>query len=319
MKKIYTILVSAVIAFGFSACAAKAPSVEEQNKGQNVQIMSTDNSDGKITPKTIEAAFDSVGLSVPGNNDMNKPFSLRFKHTHYKTYNLAMYVNGALTLKLVKKYPEFGALTPLTMSIWSDGNTMNVATLSIEGMARTGSIPLTDPDLIAYAALIKTALHKAMPNGSFKPLNYTVKFPDKSLKTRFETEVETDDIDGYKEDFEAEFEGEMEPLGFLMPNFSNLREELFDENGYDEYDFYDTYSICKFDVIFPVSKLHPEAGAFAPCSMYLYKKKGEDKMHMGWLSVDNWITTLDIEDEESIKPLREAQGMIEKIVKELTE
>jgi uncharacterized protein (DUF302 family) len=319
MKKIYTILVSAVIAFGFSACAAKAPNIEEQNKGQNVQIMSADNSDGKITPKTIEAAFDSVGLSVPGNNDMNKPFSLRFNHTHYKTYNLAMYLNSALTLKLVKKYPEFGALTPLTMSIWSDGNTINVATLSIDGMARTGEIPLTDPDLIAYAALIKTALQKAMPNGNFKPLNYTVKFPDKSLKTKFVADVETDDIDAYKEDFEAEFEGEMEPLGFLMPNFSNLKEEIFDDAANETYDFYDTYSICKFDVIYPVSRLHPEAGAYAPCSMYLYKKTGEDKMHMGWLSVDNWITTLDIQDKESIDPLRDAQGKIEKILKELTE
>jgi uncharacterized protein (DUF302 family) len=320
MKKIYTILLSAIVALGFSACAGNTPSVAEQNKGQNVQIMTSDNSDGKITPASIDEAFTSVGLVMAGNNDMNKPFSLRFHNTYYKTYNLAMYYDSALTLKLIKKYPQFGALTPLTMSIWSDGSTMNISTLSIEGMARTGEIPLNDPDLVAYAALIQKALHTAMPNGHFKALNYTVKFPDKSLKTKFEADVEeTDDIDSFKEDFEAEFEGEMEPLGFLMPNYINMKEELFDDETNDQYDFYDTYSICKFDVIYPVSRLHPEAGAFAPCSMYIYKKKGEDKMHMGWLNVDNWITTLDIEDEESIKPLREAQGMIEKIMTELTE
>lgn len=310
MKKVYAVLISAFFALGINAFAAST---------QSVQVITSDNSDGKITPKTIEAAFDSVGLSVPGNNDMNRPFKLRFKHTHYKTYNLAMFSNSALTLKLVKKYPEFGALTPLTMSIWSDGKNMNISTLSLAGMARTGEIPLNDPDLIAYADLIKKALQKAMPKGHFKKLNFHVKYPNKSLKTRFVANIEEqDDIESFKDDFEAEFEGEMEPLGFLMPNFTNMKDEIFDDTANAKYDFYDTYSICKFDVIYPVSRLHPEAGAYAPCSMYFYKKKGENKIHFGWLSVDNWITTLDIKDKESIDALKEAQGMIENILKEMT-
>jgi len=252
---------------------------------------------------------------------MNNPFGKRFPSLHYKVYNLAVFSNNDLTLKLIKKYPNFGLLMPLTMSIWSDGNTMNVSTLTLDGLSRAGEIPKTDPDLIAYSKMIDVALKAAMPNGSYKVLPFTVKDPKASYAIRFEAEIdpETTDYEEYKEDFQAEFEGEMEPLGFLFPNFLNLQEELFDEAGYDVYDFYDTYSICKFDVIYPVSKNHPEAGAYAPCSFYMYKKKGENKMHLGFLGVDNWIQTLDIEGEDSIKPLREAQGMIENIVNELTE
>ena len=321
MKKIYALVLAALVAMSIVGCNATEAVPAKPKKVQNVQVFSAPNADGKLTTKSIEAGFDAAGLSIAGNNDMNKPFDLRFGKLHYKVYNLAMFSNAELTLNLIKKYPSFGALTPLTMSIWSDdaAQTLNVATLNLDGMARAAGIPVTDPDLIAYAEKVKTALKNAMPNGSFKDLDYTVKFPDKTLATTFSADLDGAEPGEYIENFEAEFEGELEPLGFLLPNYSNLNEEIFNDAGYDVYDFYHTYSICKFDVIYPVSKTHPEAGAWAPCSFYLYKKKDEDTMHAGFLSVDNWISTLDIEDEESIKPLREAQGMIEKIVKEMTE
>ena len=318
-------LVATVLAVVLSGCMgseeAKPAKVEfKPDTPQSVQIFSAKNTDGKITPKTIDAAFIANGLSMGGNNNMNNPFELRFKKTHYKTYHLAMFRNDALSIKLVKKYPRFGRLVPLTMSIWSEGDTMNVATLTLEGIARTSKIPATDPDLIAYSKMITKALEAALPNGSFKELNHKVLEPTATYEINFTAEVDADtDPDDWRDDFESEFEGEMEPIGFLFPNYTNMNEELFEEAGIDDFDFYITYSICKFDVIFPVSKETPEAGAYAPCSMYVYKKKGENTVHIGYLGVDNWIKTLDITDEEAKKKLFEAQGMINDILAELTE
>ncbi|MCD4667960.1 MAG: hypothetical protein K8R44_05160 [Sulfurimonas sp.] len=317
MKKIYSVLLATFVAsvmFSSTTLCAKAI--------QSVQVYTTDNSDGKITAKSIATAFDEVGLKISANNDMNNPFGKRFPKLHYKVYNLAVFMNNDLALKLIKKYPNFGVLTPLTMSIWSDKNSMNMATLTLAGMARAGDIPIKDPDLVAYADMITKALKKAMPKGSLKKSSFSDKAPKKSFAIKFEADIdmeEVTDIEEYKEDFQAEFEGELEPIGFMFPNFANLKEELFDEAGYDVYDFYDTYSICKFDVIYPVSQKHPEAGAYAPCGFYMYKKKDENKLHLGFLGVDNWITTLDIDEQEAVKPLREAQQMIEDIVNELIE
>ncbi|MDF1883424.1 hypothetical protein JHD49_05660 [Sulfurimonas sp. SAG-AH-194-C21] len=324
MKKIYSLMIVALMAMSVVGCGATNVTPAKPKKIQDVQVFSTPNADGKVTIKSIEAAFDGVGLEIPGNNDMNKPFGKRFGKLHYKIYNLAMFINSDLTFKLIKKYPNFGALTPLTMSIWEGKEgCMNISTLTINGMARSTGIPLSDPDLIAYAELIHKGLKTAMPGGTFKDLDHTVKFPTKTLASNFEMEL---DLDGqspedFIEDFEAEFEGEMEPLGFLLPNYTNVQEEIFDDRGYTGvYDFYHTYSICKFDVIYPVSEKHPEAGAWAPCSFYLYKKVGENKMYMGFLSVDNWITTIGMtEDEEGTKKLREAQKFIENIINEMTE
>ncbi len=324
MIKIYSLMIVALMAISVVGCNEAPVAPAKPKEIQDVQVFSSPNTDGKITIKSIEAAFDGVGLEIPGNNDMNKPFGLRFKKLHYKIYNLAMFINTDLTFKLIKKYPSFGALTPLTMSIWEGKEgCMNISTLTINGMARSTGIPVTDPDLIAYAELIHKGLALAIPGGTFKDLNHTVKFPNKTLATNFEMEL---DLDGqspedFIEEFEAEFEGEMEPIGFLLPNYTNVQEEIFDDRGYTGvYDFYHTYSICKFDVIYPVSEKHPEAGAWAPCSFYLYKKVGEDKMYLGFLSVDNWITTVGMtEDEEGTKKLREAQKFIENIINEMTE
>ncbi len=316
MKKLFTYIVTLFIALSTLTANAQATV-------QDVQIYTTANKDKKVTTKSIEAAFESVGLSVAGNNDMNNPFSKRFGKLYYKVYNLAIFSNSELTFKLIKKYPEFGALTPLTMSIWQEKDgSMNISTLTFNGMARASRIPSTDTDLRAYAALVHKALRKAMPNGHFKKLYFKPSHNDQPLQVNFTATVDLDEgasIDDYIDDFETEFEGEMEPLGFLFPNYMNLQEDIFDDYDYHEYDFYHTYSICKFDVIYPVSKYHPEAGAWAPCSFYLYKKKGENKIYMGFLGVQNWISTLDIEDQSSIKALQKAQGMIKKIIKEQTE
>jgi uncharacterized protein (DUF302 family) len=324
MKNVFKAMLISLLAIGTMANAAAKTKPVELNKGQSVQVYSAPNANGAITTKTIDEAFEKSGLTVGGDNNMNSPFEKRFGKVHYKTYNLAMFSNTDLTVKLIKKYPKFGSLTPLTMSIWSDDTkkTMNIATLTLTGMSKAVGIPETDPDLIAYAAMVKTALKAALPKGGFQKNNFPVVDANKasSFKQEFTvdmTETDPDKIQEIKGNIEAAFEGEMEPLGFLLPNYMNLQADVFAPLGFNEYDIYVTYSICKFDVIYPVSKDSPAAGAWAPCSMYIYHRKGEDKIHIGYLGVDSWITSLGMKDKEGMDKLYEAQGMITKILEGL--
>ncbi len=326
MKKIYSILAIAMMSFFMAGCngngedAKPAKAKFKPDTPQSVQVFSAKNTDGKITPQTIGKAFEATGLKMGGNNNMNKPFELRFKKTYYDTYHLAMFRDTELSKKIVQKAPNFGRLVPLTMSIWSEGDTMNISTLTLNGLARAANLPVTDPDLIAYADVIKKALKTAMPNGEFKELNHKVMEPKESYAIKFKTELEPDaDIDDWRDGFEMMFESEMEPLGFMFPNYTDLNVEIFDRAGIDDFDMYITYSVCKFDVIFPVSKETPEAGAYAPCSIYIYKKKGDNTVHIGYLGVDNWIKTLDIKDERAVSQLKEAEASINNILTEITE
>jgi uncharacterized protein (DUF302 family) len=211
------------------------------------------------------------------------------------------------------------------MSIYSNDEkkTMNISSLTLRGMSRITQIPMDNPDLISYAKFLEEALAKALPGGEFQKLSYkNMADMSQSLATTFEVEFEGDDADARrdaKDDFEAEFEGELEPIGFLFPGFVDLNSE-FTEGGYTEFEFYDTYSICKLDVIYPIHQKHPEVGAFAPCTFHIYKYKTDPKVYMGFPSVDNWITAtdLDIEDKKTFGTLIEAQKLIEDIVKDIT-
>ena len=322
MKNIYKVLIIALFALGTIACAGTTPRVNSLNEGQSVQVYSAPNANGAITTKSIDEAFEKSGLIMGGDNNMNSPFEKRFGHVHYKTYNLAMFSNRDLTVKLIKKYPKFGSLTPLTMSIWSDDtkNTINVSTLTLVGMAKAVGIPENDPDLIAYADMVHVALKAALAKGEFQKTNFPIINKAASYRQEFTvdmTAIDPAEIQEIKANIEAGFEAEMEPLGFLLPNYMNLQQDVFEGIGFNDYDIYITYSICKFDVIYPVSKFYPAAGAWAPCSMYIYHKKGENKIHIGYLGVDSWITSLGMTDKEGIDKLLEAQAMITKILKDL--
>lgn len=323
--RILSFVFSIFMLTALSGCSQKSdPGPEASTSiGQDIRVFTVENKNGKITGATIEKAFEEAGFAIDGNNDMNKPFSARFGGTHYPVYRLATVHQPDLSSRLIEANPLFGLLTPLSMSIWQDleGN-MNISSLTLRGMARMTQVPMDNPDLVALTDLMEKALRTALPGGHFKAMAYQ-KVADPSMrlsvdfKATFEVDEDADIVDA-KDDFEAEFEGEMEPVGFLFPGFIDVNEEL-QERGNENFDFYDTYSVCKLDVIFPIHIEHPEVGAFAPCTFFLYKKTNEDTVHMGFPSVQNWITSTDIADKVSLDPLIHAENLFIDIVKGITE
>ncbi len=279
---------------------------------QNLQVFSQNNADGKLDAKSVQKSFASVGVIVDVNNDMNSIFSKRYGSVQHKKYNLAIFTNDALVKKLMNKYPSIGMITPLTMSIYQDDGVLNITTLTLAGMARLTEIPASNPDLIAYAKLVDKALHKALPKGKYLSVKHDANAKVSVTKFSMELEVEDgDSISDAKASFEEEFEGEISPVGFLVP-----KKYEFDHEAYD---FFDTYSIIRFNAIYPVQAKHPDAGAYAPFSVVMYKKKGEDAMHIAYPSITNWITDLGIQDKKTLKAVQETQAMMNDILSELTE
>jgi len=287
---------------------------------RDIQIFTSDNKDGKITPATIEAAFEKGGFFISANRDMNGPFKKQFKETTFDVYNLFTFFSKGLTLELVKKYPQIGLFSPMSMSIYTKHGekTVSISTLAPAAMAKILKIPADDETLLKLDKMVQDALKSAMPNGKFVETSYTVQATKDPLVTSYEMEMDPEEWEDEKEEFQMEFEGSLAPNGFVMAGFNDLNYD-FDESKYEVYDFYDVYSICKLPVIYTVAKAHPEAGAFAPCSLYMYKKKDDKNMHLAFPSVHNWISSMAIKDKDSIKVLLEAQESMNKILTGLVE
>ena len=287
---------------------------------QDIQVFTADNSNGKITPETIEAAFKKAGFYISANRDMNGPFKKQFKETTFDVYNLFTFFSKEVNLELIKTYPQMGLFTPMSMSIYTrkGEKKISVSSLTPEGMAKIMNIPADNKALVKVGKMVKEALKLALPGGSFETLPYTVQKATDPLVTAYKSELDEDDIASAKEDFQMEFEGTLATNGFVMAGFNDLNAD-FEEKNFKEYDFYDVYSICKLPVIYTVAKMYPEAGAYAPCSLIMYKKKNEKEMNVAFPSVYNWISSMDIKDKASLDVLLEAQKSMHNILTELTE
>ncbi len=289
----------------------------------DIQIYTADNSKGKITGESIEKAFEDAGFVISGRNDMNIAFKGKFKKTHHKMFHLFTTYKVDLVLELVKISPRAALFAPLSMSFYMEkgSNNISVSSLSIDGMEKITGIPAANKHMIEYSKLIIDTLAKALPNGHFEKSKY------KSLKAKgelvstfsFEMEAKNDEeIEEELEGVQLEMEGSLETVGFVIAGFNKLGDE-FIEAGYKKYDFFDAYSICKLPVIFQIAKTHPEAGALAPCTFYMYKEKGSAIVHMAYPSVYNWLSSLGIKDKKSLEILMNAQKLMVDVVNETIE
>ena len=300
-------LVALLMTAGLMAAAQK----------NDVRVFTSDNADGKITGKSIEAAFKAAGFVIAANNDMNFPFKRDFKETSFDVYNLMVVFRKDTALALAEKYPDIGLFTPISLSIYTKkgDKTISVSSLEASAMARMMKIPEDNAEMIAFGKKVEEALTAAMPKGKFVTMPYKMKEPAGEFITRVSVDV-PGDWEEAKDDFQMAFEGELAPNGFVMAGFTDLNYD-FEENEKEWYHFYEVYSLCSIPVIYEVAKTHPEAGAFAPCSVYMYQKTDDKTMYMAFPSVHKWISGLNIEDKPSIDVLLDAQKKLEAILAKL--
>ena len=288
--------------------------------GEDIKVFTSPNKDGNITSKTIETAFTKAGFYVSANRDMNVPFKKQFKETTFDTYTLFTFYKKDTTLALAKKYENIGLFAPMSMSIYTKkgDKTISVSSLSASAMQKIMNIPKDEKLLTDLRALVVKTLKTAMPNGKFETLPYKVEATKKELVSNFSMEIDVKDWEDELEELKMGFEGELAPNGFVIAGQNNLGDD-FEEADYEGFDFYEVYSICKLPVIYAIAKTHPEAGAFAPCSLYMSKKKGSDKMNIAFPSVYNWVSSMGLKDKEDLATLEDAQKRMRKILSSLTE
>lgn len=314
-----SLVTSCVVAKEASVSAPIKATVSKSNTA-DIEIFTAENTDGKITPATIEKAFKDAGFTISANRDMNGPFLKQFKESTFDTYNLFTFYKKDAVLELVKKYPNVGLFAPMSMSIYTKkgAKTISVSSLSAAAIAKIMKAPSEDKTLQDLKTLVHDTLKKAMPTGTFESIPYHIQDAKGELVTSVSMEMDPEEWEDELDDFKMGFEGELAPNGFVIAGHNNLGDD-FDDAKFEAYDFYEVYSVCKLPVIYTIAKSRPEAGAFAPCSLYLSKKKDEKEMHAAFPSVYNWMSSMSIDKKEDMKVLETAQQGMMKILKGLTE
>lgn len=280
----------------------------------DLHLFDVENKNGAITPQKIEEAFVANGFGIGVNSEMNKPFTVQFQKTDYKVFTLLTVFHEKLSFELVNKYPQMGIFIPMEIGIYQNKkeDTLHVSVVTSEALEKI--LGVKDPLFKELEKEVLASLKKALPKAKQSYSKDALK-EERTLITQYELEFGEEDAQEAFENVLLGLNNGLSLYGFVVPSKLNVNEHLKDS----AYDIYQTYSICKLPVIYTVSLTNPQASAFAPCSMALYKKKGKNKIILAFPSVANWLSSARVESKEAREVLLKAQEQLESVLAEIVE
>lgn len=284
----------------------------------DILLYTLENKDLKVSAQTLADGLTANGYVVAKNQDMNGPYKKQFGTTTFQSYNLMSIYHPDTSVALVPKYGESGIFTPFSIAVYQrEGeDTLNIALLTAK--AQENIIKKQDPLFQNLETLNKKTITSILPLAVETPLGYANLETDEPLYTKYSFDVDDADAVEAMDDLMMMMESGMKPTGFVVANYIDFNEVLKEEKK-EDYMFYHAYSLCKLKIIYELSKTKPEAGAFAPCTMVIYHKKGSNKTEIVTLSIANLTSSLAIKDKALLTILKDAQSTMAEIIEEAAE
>ncbi len=155
--------------------------------------------------------------------------------------------------------------------------------------------------------------------GKVQTTEYKAALPAKPMMT-FEIPVDrSGDLTAFAEGFQEQLEAAFEEKKYIIAGFKNFKETYADmDMPFEQYDQFFVYGLCHFTYSYNIfNKGRPDAGVFAPCSMYFYIKAGSDKMIVGMPRLTAWTAVMNITDPVMIKSVIDLDNEIVEIMKAL--
>jgi len=278
----------------------------------------------KTYNEIVDVEIKKIGFNV---NNPHKRVNDEYKHKYGSTkldvLSFMHAVNDRAFLPLLNIDPRIAGFTPFNMLIYKKLDEKNTHIGHIEPGAALDMVGIEDKELREkYIAVFKPLDDTIEATLKAKGLTYTKSYlPYKALAKnrmfKFEYTFErTDDIDDFIDVFQNKFALAFMAKEYLIAGYHNFLDDLEDsEELLSNYDAFWSYSLCHLGYsyeMFDYDDGRPEAGLFAPCSMYMYIEKDSNKLIIGMPTLHNVSATLGITNQKHL-------DWIEKLDKEIPE
>lgn len=270
---------------------------------------------GKALHDAVVESITKAGFLVADDRDMNEPYLKQFGKTHMKAYHTITVWHPASMKAALERDARIAAFIPFTILLYQ-GEKDSRGRISIPAppaiMAALGN-----NDKLLHQAVVASQERAAKALLALKGTKkerqpYTPIIGGQGLMFDISYSLDREeDATAKKEEIQQGLESALDVNGFKLANITNVLTDL-EKAGHklEGYDMIETYSICKLKVIYQASQERPEVGAFAPCSVYFTKKKGEKMIHVGFPPTQNWINATLINNKEIIQTMREAENSV---------
>lgn len=314
------IVLAVMLAFGAmyaQADEAKLTAELHGSKGNTVAAI-----DEMMTKKLGESGFNIV----QANKDIQNFYYQKFKEKNVETISFYDISNVKAMRELLMKNPDFGAYTPFNFLVYKTLDKKN------DDYTWYGHLdPDTMLDIIgekdetnrkefkAIIAKFDALVQKELKPTESKKFTHTKPLPKHGLTKMVKKFDKPDDLEEFIEDFVMDHDGRFSKHNFIIAGFDDIKFDYSDMNlEFDTYDAYWVSLLCHFEFSNSIfNRGVPEAGLFAPCSIYFYIPKGKNELHVGYASVDNWINGLEFKDKKRADYMRAIDAEVVETFKEM--
>lgn len=281
----------------------------------------------EVEIKSLVGKIDTIGFStVAANTHIEKFYYEKFKEKGVEMISFFGLVNIDKLRPLLLANPDFGAYAPFNFLVYKTLDTKNDDNTWFGHLAPDTMLNIIGEKNVntrkEFTSMIKSfddLVNKKMKPTKTKRFEHTKELPEKGLTKLVKKFDKPDDLEEWIEDFVADHDGRFSKHNFIIAGFIDFKFEYDDRDmAFDKYDAYWVSLLCHFEFSNSIfNRGIPEAGMFAPCSIYFYIPKGTNELHVGYASVDNWINALNFKDQARIDYMRKIDAEVVQTFEEM--
>lgn len=254
----------------------------------------------------VEETLPSIGFNLADpHKRVNDQYKTKYGSTTLDLLSFMPIVNDDKVMPLFNIDPRLAGFAPFNMLVYKTlkDDTTHVGHLIPEAILDIIGIEdeKVKSEFIASFEPLNALLDKEL--GSKKSYKtYTKLSEDRMLNFEYEFE-RPEDMDDFIDEFQNEFEMSFINKEYLIAGFHNFMDTDEGEEVLEEYDIFWAYSLCHLGYsynMFDNEGARADAGLYAPCTMYMYVKKGTNKLVVGMPKLINIIDTLGVKEPSRV-------------------
>lgn len=270
----------------------------------------------------VNEKIGTIGFVLSDPHErINDAYKTKYGGTNLDNLGFFSITKDADIGPLLLKEPSLGGFSPFNLHIYKKqsenktyvGHVTPETMLDITGVKDAGVRAKFIATFPALDSMIEKEIGKKVEIVEYSAL------PAKPMMT-FELPIERGaSLETAIADFQGKFEEKFEENQYIIAGYKDVKAAMTDANiAFDRYDAYWVYSLCHFkfsEGIFNQGR--PEAGVFAPCSMYMYIEKGSNKIMVGMPRLATWIAVMGIKDQKMVDSIYALDKEITQIMTDL--
>ncbi len=320
MHLIKKTILSTLILFLPSLLLAKIPEVSKTANENSLAVFFTikGNAEEKYN-KLVEEKIKKINFSLTDpHKRVNDHYKTEFGSTVLDVLSFMPVVNDKVVLPLLNIDPRIAGFAPFNMLIEKRLDEENTHVGHLMPKAMLDILDIKDKEVrekftASFKALDEMLGKELGGEKSYININTLPKQTMMNFEYAFDI---PDDIDDFIDEFQEKFETSLTDKKYLVAGYHDFMQSTKDaQEILKNYDAFWTYSLCHMEFsynVFDTKGARPDAGLFAPCTMYMYILKESGKLVIGMYRLHNWSDTLGIEDPTRV-------SLVEKLDKEIPE